>query len=73
MTVKREVTKSISKIQQAIAAASKAKRKKHDIDKVTIESRLVDLEKQMQEAAENFEFEKAIELREEWFELKKHL
>lgn len=73
LTVKREVTKSISKIQQAIAAASKAKRKKHDIDKVTIESRLVDLEKQMQEAAENFEFEKAIELREEWFELKKHL
>ena len=25
----------------------------------------------MQDAAENFEFEKAIELREEWFELEK--
>lgn len=73
LSVKREVTKSISKIQQAIAAASKAKKKKHDLDKTTIESRLVDLEKLMQQAAENFEFEKAIELREEWFELKKHL
>ncbi len=73
LSVKREVTKSISKIQQAIAAASKAKRKKHDLDKVTVESRLADLERLMQEAAENFEFEKAIELREEWFELKKHL
>jgi excinuclease ABC subunit B len=73
LSVKRDVTKSISKIQQAIAAASKAKRKTHDMDKVTIESKLEDLEKRMQDAAENFEFEKAIELREEWFELKKHL
>ncbi len=73
LSVKRDVTKSISKIQQAIMAASKSKKKKHDLDKVTIEAKLADLEKLMQEAAENFEFEKAIELREEWFELKKHL
>ncbi len=73
LSVKREVTKSISKIQQAIAAASKMKRKRHDLDKVTLETKLEELEKQMQEAAENFDFEKAIELREEWFELKKHL
>ena len=73
LSVKREVTKSISKIQQAIAEASKAKRKKVAVDKVTIESKLADLERLMQEAADNFEFEKAIELREEWFELKKHL
>ena len=73
LSVKREVTKSISKIQQAIADASKVKRKKHDLDKVTVELKLEELEKRMQDAAENFEFEKAIELREEWFELKKHL
>ena len=73
VSVKRDVTKSISKIQQAIAAASKTKRKKQFLDKVTIESKLADLEKLMQQAADNFEFEKAIELREEWFELKKHL
>ena len=47
--------------------------KKHDLDKVTVELKLEELEKRMQDAAENFEFEKAIELREEWFELKKHL
>ena len=72
VSVKRDVTKSISKIQQAIAAASKLKKKRHGLDKITVETKLADLEKQMQEAAENFEFEKAIELREEWFELKKH-
>lgn len=67
-TVKREVSKSITNIQVAIAQASKYKSKKKslnllkDIDK---------LEKLMQEAAENFDFEKAIELREQIAELKK--
>ncbi len=73
ISVKRDVTKSISKLQQAIAAASKIKRKRHDLDKVTIESKVADLEKRMQDAAEHFDFERAIALREEWFELRKHL
>lgn len=71
LSVKREVTKSISNIQQAIAAASKIKRKKPGMDSVAREERLVELERLMQEAAEKFDFEKAIALREEWFELKK--
>ncbi|MBA3954826.1 excinuclease ABC subunit UvrB [Candidatus Dependentiae bacterium] len=72
LSVKREVKKSISKMQQAIADASKSKRKKQqELDLVGIHERIAELETLMQAAAENFEFEKAIELREEWFELKK--
>lgn len=72
-SVHRDVTKSISKMQQAIAAASKIKPKvrTHSIEE--IEQKIASIEKRMHEAAENFEFEKAIELREEWFELKKQL
>ena len=65
------MTKSISNIQQAIAAASKVKRKKQVMNSETREVRLIELERLMQEAADNFDFEKAIALREEWFELKK--
>jgi excinuclease ABC subunit B len=72
VSVKREVTKSISKMQQAIADASKSKRKKQqEINLDQVHARLLELERLMQEAAEAFKFEKAIELREEWFELKK--
>ena len=73
VSVKREVAKSISKIQQAIAAASKIKPKKRPGTVEELEEQLKKLEQKMQDAAENFEFEKAIELREEWFELKKHI
>ncbi len=72
-SVKREVTKSISPLQEAIAKASKASKKKakelETIDDVL--KHLEILELQMQKAAENFEFEKAIALREEWLQLKK--
>ncbi len=71
LSVKREVTKSISNIQQAIAAASKVKRKKQGMNSETREVRLIELERLMQEAADSFDFEKAIALREEWFDLKK--
>lgn len=72
VSVKRDVTKSISKIQQAIAAASKIKKKKvNNIDPELIAKQIEELEALMQEAAENFDFEKAIQLREEWFELKR--
>lgn len=76
LSVKREVTKSISKMQQDIAAASKSKKDKQKqavIDKESIALKVLQLEKDMQIAAENFDFEKAIELRHEWFELKKLL
>lgn len=72
VSVKREVTKSISKMQQAIADASKIKKKKvTNIDPEVLAKQIELLEKAMQEAAENFDFERAIQLREEWFELKK--
>lgn len=72
-SVRRDVTKSISKIQQDIAAARNAKRKKQVEEESTgdIAARLRELELLMQKAADNFEFERAIELREEWLELKK--
>lgn len=75
LSVKREVTKSISPLQKAIAAASKSKSKarKAELDHATLLSRIAALEKQMDEAAEKFDFESAIKLREEWFELKRLL
>lgn len=75
VTVKREVKKSISSLHQLIAAASKNSRKAklQSEDKAKLQKRFEDIEKLMHQAAENFEFEKAIELRHEWFELKKIL
>lgn len=77
-SVSREVTKSISNLQQAIAAASKAK--KRSAKKVAKEAatgatgdvakQLIELEVQMQKAAEAMDFEKAIALRDEWIKLK---
>jgi excinuclease ABC subunit B len=75
-TVKREVVKSITNIQEAIAAASNKKKKKETTSASTVTDvlkRIVELETQMQQAAENFDFEKAIELREEWLLLKNSL
>ena len=37
----------------------------------TLQERMQELEKLMHQAAEQFEFEKAIELRDEWLELQK--
>lgn len=74
-TVTRDVTKSIaSGLQEAIAAASKSKGKKKaapEMPIADIEKRLADLELRMKEAADNFDFETAISLRNEWFELQK--
>ncbi len=71
-SVKRDVTKSISKLQSAIALASKGKKaqKQHQTLEEA-EKRIAILETEMQEAAEAFNFEKAIALRQEWFDLKK--
>ena len=73
LSVKRDVTKSISGMQQAVAAASKLKPRKRPENLDDLEARLKELEKRMHKAAENFEFEEAIALRDEWFELKKRL
>ncbi|MCK9543030.1 MAG: excinuclease ABC subunit UvrB [Novosphingobium sp.] len=77
-TVTRDVSKSISKIQEAIALASKSKtstKSKSKINKEFNPTEILDniakIEILMQQAAENFDFEKAIKLREQWFELKK--
>lgn len=67
-TVKREVTKSIVNIQKAIALASKGKKKvatqKPDLVQI------VEIEREMQAAAERLDFERAIELRERLMQLK---
>jgi excinuclease ABC subunit B len=69
-SVKREVTKSISNLQQAIRDASKnkPKSKKESTDRklnIVIES----LKEEMKKAAANLNFERAIELREEILKL----
>ena len=72
-SVQRTVTKSISKLQEAIANASKSKKKRKQ-EKVAnlaqIQSRIAELETLMQAAAEHFNFEEAISLRQEWHSLK---
>ncbi len=71
-SVKREVTKSIGNLQSAIATASKGNRKKQTSDSPEKKAiRIAEIERQMHEAAENFEFEKAIKLRDEWLKLQK--
>jgi len=69
-TVQREVTKSISDIQKAIQEASTLKKKrKQQVQDMTPEQkhkRIIELEKLMKEAADRFDFETAIALRNEW-------
>ncbi len=72
--VKREVTKSISPLQKAIAAASVNNKKKNKkLAYAELLEKIARVEVEMNEAAEAFDFEKAIKLRDEWFELKKLL
>lgn len=71
-TVKRDVVKSISDIQKAIAMASKsnAKRKKERVLSDQEQSVYIEqLRAEMFQAAENLEFEKAISLRDQLHEL----
>lgn len=70
-TVRRDVTKSISKLQEAIAKASKhGKKKKEQVEQQHLPARLIELENAMQEAAAQLDFEKAIALREQYLNLK---
>lgn len=76
LSVQREVTKSITKLQDAIANASNANKKKSKkkVEPVVdIHARLVELEGAMQAAARALDFETAIKLREEWHALKRQL
>ncbi len=70
ISVKREVTKSISSLQKAVQEASKSHKKNTKVDKRDIYERILLLEKKMNKAAEKFEFETAIALRGEWLALK---
>lgn len=75
-TVKREVTKSISPLQKAIAKASRAAKReaKKSVElSVDLEQRIKEIEVLMQQAADCFDFERAIELRSEYWHLKKQL
>jgi len=77
-SVSRDVTKSISKMQEAIAAAQKGRKKQKDSTGEEsalheLIARISGLEEQMQTAANAFDFEKAIELRKEWRELQTQL
>src|SRR3990172_4569998 len=70
-TVKRDVLKSIVNIQELIAQASKSKKdKKKEAANIAevgnIAQRILQLEQQMQQAAERLDFETAIALRSEW-------
>jgi len=73
-TVSREVGKSISKLQERIMQASKNKKKLATLKPKTREEALElirELEEQMRLAAEDLDFEKAIEIRDKILELKK--
>lgn len=75
-TVQREVTRSITPLQEAIAQASQAGKKKsaeqksaEKLNAYELQARIIALEIEMKEAAESFDFERAIELRGQLFAL----
>ncbi|MEX0940113.1 MAG: excinuclease ABC subunit UvrB [Candidatus Babeliales bacterium] len=73
-SVKREVSKSITNLQAAIAQASEKKKKKSKINQQSpevLQKEMLQIEREMHEAAEQLDFEKAIALREQLNELKK--
>lgn len=76
INVEREVTKSISKLQQKIADASKLSKKsknKKPKEIRAVELVIMQLEEEMRLAAENLHFEKAIDIRDKLLELQKTL
>jgi len=78
-SVQREVKKSITKLQEAIGKASKSSKKSKKARSKTAltasetQKQLAQLEVEMQKAASELDFEKAIELREQWLTLKSNL
>lgn len=75
-SVRRDVTKTITNLQDAIAKASKGAAKLEKAkakDKAQLESLIQELQIQMQTAAEELDFEKAISLRDQVLGLQKML
>ena len=74
VTVRRDVVKSITGLQEAIGKASKAKKKEKQVelsvDVHDLQAQIIALETEMAQAAENLDFETAIKLREQLFKLK---
>ena len=85
VSVTREVTKSINKLQEAIQNASnanKSKKKKlkedlaglpggtNAISDQELQKQIIQLEVDMQKSASEFDFERAIALRAQWYKLK---
>ncbi len=70
-SVKRDVVKSIVSLQDAIAKASKQGKKREKVFEYNEkrEQLKADLEMKMREAAEKFDFETAIALRNEWLKI----
>lgn len=76
VTVRRDVIKSISGLQEAIGKASKANKKskkeaEQNIAVGDVQAQIIAIEAQMAEAAENLDFERAISLREQLYKLQK--
>jgi len=74
VSTRREVTKAINNLQATIAAASKqksSKKKQAMLSLQEVKIRLLEIEKEMSDAAEKLDFETAISLREEWHLLKR--
>lgn len=77
-TVTREIKQSISSMQKAIMQASKSGKKilkelEENNTSENIYEKISSLETLMNAAADRFDFEKAIQLRAEWLDLKKQL
>ncbi|HTM06483.1 MAG TPA: helicase-related protein, partial [Patescibacteria group bacterium] len=76
-TVKRDVVKSITGLQESIAQASKKKKKRNDQkddQKITdVQQYMIELEDAMHKAAEQLDFETAIALRSKLFDFKQDL
>jgi excinuclease ABC subunit B len=74
VSVTREVTKAINNLQEVIAAASKHKKRAQkqagELSVQEMQLRVIELEHEMQLAAEALDFERAITLRQEWQDLK---
>lgn len=70
-SVTREVTKSISPLQEAIAAARKGKKSKQEkaVTQLDVTAQKAALEKAMREAADKLDFETAIRIRQELMKL----
>jgi len=75
VSVQREVVKSISKLQAAIMesspSAKKAKRSAAKKPVKDLQKQIIELEIEMQQAAKELDFERAIALRDQWQKLSK--